>query len=165
MKEVTVPIPESRIAEFYQKFGEFMADSTPGAHVESAPRTQPPLEVDGDEVARWIQDSNAQVLAATFWNHLSDNGKDTLGALIDRALDGDKLNHMSPEELIAVTRNSKAASGLAGVFGAAGRATKAARLPRYTNKKGNGDWSYIWNWDGQHYWIPRPMAELLDKVR
>lgn len=165
MREVTVPIPEDRIAEFYEKFGEFMSEQKASTGANGLPNLRRPPSVDGDDVPGWINDQDAEERARVFWDLLSDTGRETLGVLIDRALDEETSDRLSVEELVAATDNSKGASGLAGVFGAAGRATKAAQLPRYLTKKGDGDWSYIWNWDGQHYWVPTPVARLLASIR
>ncbi|MFC5932160.1 DUF6416 domain-containing protein [Cryobacterium melibiosiphilum] len=150
MKEVTVFVPEQRIAEFYRRFGEFMS--------ETEEFTAASELLSGDRVPAWVTDPGAVHLAQKIWSNLSAAGQTALGLLVDGALE-ERPKRFTPRELVEHIDHPNGVSGVAGVFGSAGRAVKKAGAPRYLSDDGD-PWHFVWDWDGTQYWMAPQVAAL-----
>jgi hypothetical protein len=164
MREITVLVPEGRVVEFYRRFGVFLAsgegtagDPTPGLGGGSI------LTPADRRAPAWIKDPGAVDRVALLWSYLSEAGQGTFRVLIDGAL-AEEPRRFTPSDIVEATGNPKGVSGVAGVFGAAGRAIWKAHLPRYPTGKGT-DWHYVWDWDGREYWMVPEVAALFRSVQ
>lgn len=156
VKEVTVWVPEERIPDFYRKFGEFMAD-TETSFLEGSAST--------NRVPAWASGPDAVELVGNVWRNLSSAGQTALGFLIDGAL-RERPEKFTPQDLVDELGHPNGSSGIAGVFGSAGRAVKKAGVPRY--RLGDSDsetWHFVWDWDGSQYWMAPEVAALFRQAQ
>lgn len=153
MREVTILVPEERIPEFYERFGAFMS--------EAADSVAPMVATVGSKpVPAWATGPGAVELVAKYWSALSADGQTVLGILIDGAL-REPPEKFTPQQLVVETGHPNGVSGIAGIFGAAGRAAKKVGIPRYRYSDTNAQtWHFIWDWDGSRYWMIPEVAKL-----
>lgn len=164
MRENTVLVHESDIPEFYRRLGENMAERTNNS--DSAAREQPTRRdtLGADRVAPdWVEESGAEHRAEVLWSSLSQNARNTFSVLIDGAL-ADHPQRFTSEELADAAGIANGPSGVAGVFGAAGRAIRKVGLPLYDNGQ-SSEWHYVWDWDGTRYWMLPLVAQVFQRVR
>lgn len=103
MIDVTVKVPDDRVAEFYLMFGQWLAAESGSVGLE-----------DAADHAAWARSD--EDLAATVWGKLSDRAKQLFSMLIDnpgRKFSGDEL-----AEMLAIPNGKH---GVAGVLAWLGR--------------------------------------------
>jgi hypothetical protein len=163
VREITILVPEPRVVEFYQRFGEFLSEEAHHAEPVAVAPDRAAGTTEGQRRAPgWIDQPGAEDRAALLWSYLSDAARETLGVLIEGAL-AEEPRRFTPAEIVEATGNPNGASGVAGTFGAAGRAIRKAQLPRYPSGP-DKTWHYVWDWDGHHYWMVREVAALFRGV-
>lgn len=120
-------------------------------------------EMSGGRVPAWAINPGAVELAATIWSNLSAAGKTAMGLLVDGALE-ERHKKFTPQELVEHLDQPNGVSGVAGVFGSAGRAVKKAGVPLYPSNNGK-QWHSVWHWDGSHYWMAPKVAALFREAQ
>jgi len=137
MQEVTVLVPEERMAEFYEMFGRWLAGTDVVA--TSPLRSGPWTDSDGP-------------LARSVWEKLSDRAQALFGALIDQP-----ETKFSGERLASDLNIPNGKYGVAGVLAWPGRhcAAVGRTLPL---KYEDGD-------AGANYWMSSEVADLFRQAR
>ncbi|WP_433675990.1 hypothetical protein [Microbacterium gorillae] len=149
--DVTVPVPEHRLAEFYRRVSDFYTNpetspaATPGAGL-----------VDG--TPGWAFGPDADTTAAALVKALTDKATTLLRVLRDGALEASP-RAFTPDELAAATGNPTRQS-VAGILGGAGTAIKGLNLPLYRNSAGL-TWHFVWHWANGLYSMTPAMARVL----
>ncbi len=141
MIDVTVKVPEDRLAEFYSMFGTWLS-TTPG----DAP------EIDAGGHSPWAADDVD--VAAAVWGKFSDVAKGLFSVLIDNP-----ETKFSGEELAGMLGIANGKHGVAGVLAWPGRYCFAVSrvLP--------WSWEYPVENEPAVYWFTTEMADLFGRAR
>jgi len=145
MIDVTVKIPEERVAEFYAMVGRWLSGAGPPNEVASAPAIT---------AKNWTNSEKDLALAREVWEKLSAPAKAVFSQLIDHPGQG-----VSGEDLAEALSIPNGKNGVAGVL--AWPARYCAALNR----------SQPWRWQdrldgrGAYYWFEREVADLFKQVR
>lgn len=146
MPDITVPVPDGRIAEFYQFFGQWLAGSLPYLDPQ-------PFDDDApDERQHWS--AKDQTEAEWLWSKLSKNARAMFTVLID-APD----RKFTGEEIAETANIPNGASGVAGVLAWPGRFCLQQRrhLPTHW-RAGEDDAPSV-------YWMTPEVADLFRTAR
>ena len=140
MIDVTVKVPEDRVAEFYSMFGAWL--STPFGGSTGEP----------DTGGRHPWAPSDQELARSVWNKLSPQAKSLFTTLIDHS--GQKFSGTELAERVGIANGRH---GVAGVLAWPGRYCVAS------------DRKLMWEWeypDGEQavYWLASETADLFRKA-
>lgn len=162
MIDVTVPVPENRLPEFYTRFADFLGDGS--SQEVSSPQPDKPIapHVAGEAPA-WVNEPGAKDVAAAFWRDVTDAGRDILRVLIDGALE-DSTRRFTPQDLVDAT-GARTTQSVAGTLGGVGKVVSAHGLSFYEYTTGT-KWHFVWEWDSKRriYWMSVGMAQLLRGV-
>lgn len=148
MADITVPVPDERVADFYQFFGAWLAGSAPA--VATLGRQAGNQESD---FAPWGQTEEDLALAQVVWDKLSDRAKSMFELLMEEP--GEKLSGEVIAETLSIPNGKY---GVAGVLAWPGRHSHAVGrfLPvRYEDGPVGGS---------ANYWIEPDVAELFRKA-
>lgn len=143
MIDITVKVPDDRVAEFYSMFGRWLAEPAMLA-VSSADET-------GDELAEWSQSDGE--LAEAVWRKLSESAKALFSILMDNPgtrFSGDELG-----QLLGLPNGKH---GVAGILGWPGRTSRAV----------GRTWPWAWEYpEGKNvrYWMTDEVADLFRQAR
>lgn len=148
--DVTVPVPEHRLAEFYRRVSDFYANPENSSTAPAAGL------VDG--TPGWVFEPDADTRATALVNVLTDKAIMLLRVLRDGALEASP-RAFTPDELAAATGNPTRQS-VAGVLGGAGAAIKGLNLPLYRDSVGP-TWHFVWHWANGLYSMTPAMARVL----
>jgi hypothetical protein len=150
MPDITVPVPEDRVPEFYQFFGAWLA----GAPSITASSLGQQVGNPHVEVAPWGQTDEDLALAQVVWEKLSERAKGMFELLMQSP--GDKI---SGEEIAESLDIPNGKYGVAGVLAWPGRHSYAVgrHLPvRYEDGPVGGS---------ANYWIDKGTADLFSKAK
>ncbi|WP_033341325.1 DUF6416 domain-containing protein [Catenuloplanes japonicus] len=142
MLDITVKVPEDRVAEFYSMYGRWLAgDDT----------TESP-EADPAQIRRWT--SADEALARELWAKFNDRARALFSVLLDNP-----HKEFSGQELADLVDIPNGANGVAGVLAWPGRYCRQAHR--------NICWSVGNNHDGSLavYWMDGVLADLFGKAR
>lgn len=144
MQEVKVLVPEERVAEFYQWFGEWL---------ENPDRARGVAEVRELELEKWQNSPEDIEVARKVWGLFSPRARKLFDFLMDSA--GDRFPADFLAEKIGLTTG---AYGVSGVLGGAGKRC-------YSVGK-----SWMWEWEideekGSMYAVEPEIAEIFAAAR
>jgi len=160
MINVTVPVPDDRIDEFYTRFADFLTDNASRRGATSEVRTELHTIGRGPD---WLADPDAKERAARLWHDLTEPGCELLRALI-AGVEGNTTRTYSPHDLVEAT-GAKSTQSLAGTFGGIGQVISTQQFPVYEYAPGR-TWHFIWDWEPKKrlYSISPEMAAMLQSV-
>lgn len=153
MIPITVHVPERRVADFYVRFGEFIAN-VPSSE-------NPTLLPSGLHGPSWAIDGRGPAIAAALVGEVSGPGQSVLRRLSTAAMKETAV--FTPAELAEAVDHPGGYSRVAGLLGGIGKAVRRAGLPLFRTSKG-GEWHYVWWWDGERYFMSPEVAKLLRKA-
>jgi hypothetical protein len=149
MADITVPVPDERVPEFYQFFGAWLAGSTTAVAAEGHQPGSPEVEVEP-----WGQTGDDLALAQVVWGKLSQPAQAMFNLLMEHP--GEKI---SGETVAAKVGIEKGKYGVAGLLAWPARHSYAVgrQLP-------------VWYEDGPvggsaDYWIEPDVADLFKKAK
>lgn len=150
MPDITVPVPEDRVPEFYQFFGAWLAGS-PSATV--APVGQH-AGASGDDLSPWGSTDEDLGLAQVVWGKLSERARAMFSLLMESP--GEKISGEDIAETLDIPNGKY---GVAGVLAWPGRHSYAV-----------GRWLPIYYEDGPvgasaNYWMEPEVADLFNKAK
>lgn len=142
MIEVKVLVDESRIAEFYEMYGRWLARDAPSEATQMPPAKS------------WGSTDDDLALARVVWGKLSERARDVFGAMIDEP--GEKF---SGETLAADLDIPNGKYGVAGVLAWPGRHCAAVGrvLPVQYEEGPKGE--------SASYWMTPEVAALFEQAR
>lgn len=149
MADITVPVPDDRVAEFYQFFGAWLAGSAPAA-VSAGMQVGNPHA----EVSPWGQTDEDLALAKVVWTKLSDRAKAMFDLLMEHP--GDKISGEMVAETLDIPNGKY---GVAGVLAWPGRHSYGVgrHLPvRYEDGPVGGS---------ANYWMDKAVADLFQLAK
>lgn len=144
MAEITVPVPDDRIAEFYSFFGTWLAGGP-----SPAPALGQQVGNPVTEVSPWGQTDEDLALAQVVWGKLSERAQAMFELLMEHP--GQKISGEMIAEKVDIPNGKY---GVAGVLAWPGRHSYAVGRPlpvRYEDGPVGGSASY---------WIDKDTAEL-----
>jgi hypothetical protein len=147
MIDITVPVPEDRVPEFYQMYGAWLNGQ---AQVSSPSGTGSAHGSSGRQP--WV-DADA-ALAAKLWDKFSDPAKAFFSKLID-----EPDRRFTGEELAEMLNIPNGHSGVAGVLAWPGKYCKKE------NRELLWKWAYPVEGEPVVYWIEPDVAALLRQAR
>jgi hypothetical protein len=145
MIDVTVPVPEERLADFYAMYSRWLS---------SPVTTEVEVEEANTKSVKWSDTAEDLVLARTVWSKLSDRAKALFTTLMDNP-----EKKFSGEELAQLHDVPNGKYGVAGVLAWPGRHSAAVNRWIF--------WGYE---DGPvgasaNYWMTSEVAALFRKAR
>lgn len=146
MPDVTVPVPDERVAEFYKFFGTWLA----GEASSFSKLSEVPSE--SHEVSSWSLNDGDE--ANILWPKLSPQARAVFGYLMDRP--GERH---TGREIADAVQISNGASGVAGVL--AWPARHCAKL----NRALPTEWREGEDGSDSVYWMTQEVAELFRETR
>jgi Family of unknown function (DUF6416) len=147
MVDITVPVPDSRVPEFFQMYGAWLSGQ---AEASSPSGTG---NADGDDGRQpWSEADVA--LVAKLWEKFSDPAKAMFSKLID-----EPDRRFTGEELAEMLNIPNGQSGVAGVLAWPGKYCK------YEGRKRLWEWRYPADGESVVYWIAPEVAALLRQAR
>lgn len=150
MPDITVPVPDARVPEFYQSFGAWLAGSP---SIMASPVGQQSGASDVD-VPPWGSTDDDLGLAGVVWGKLSERAQAMFDLLMDNP--GEK---MSGEDIAEALEIPNGKYGVAGVLAWPGRHSYAVSRPlpvRYEDGPVGAS---------ANYWIEPDVADLFKKAK
>lgn len=149
MSDITVPVPEDRVAEFYQFFGLWLNGSL---SLEPAPVEK--VEPQREESKAWTNDEESLDDARWLWGKLSKKARNLFSILMEHPAQ----QYSGPQLAEALDIN----------YGARGVAGTLAWPGRYGIQIGR-DLPSEWRWGSEdgvgYYWMEPTVAELFRAAR
>lgn len=150
MPEITVPVPDARVADFYQFFGQWLAGTLPGAI--NAPTLAEP-ESSGVERQAWSSDDLDK--AEWLWRKLSKHAKKMFAMLMD-----EPGREFTGAEIAKAAEIPNGANGVAGVLAWPGRYCWQLERHMPTSWRDGED-----PYSPSVYWMSPEVAELFRAAR
>lgn len=152
MADITIPVPDERVAEFYQFFGRWLSGES------EAPEMIPRFLGGNSEASRarvnWTGVDDEHSDAVVLWEKISTSAKALFGVLID-----------SPDTRFTGRQIATAVNLASGASGVAGMLSRPGQVCWKLNRHLPTHWK-----DGQDgaesvYWMDAAVAALFAKVR
>lgn len=144
MIDVTVKVPQERLADFYAMFGAWLAGAD-HEQMDSAPTS---------EVSAWQNTDEDFVLAQVVWEKFSDRAKSLYSTLMDSP-----EQRFSGEDLAEALHIPNGKYGVAGVLAWPGRHCAAVGRPLPSRDEEGAVGA------SSSYWMTKEVASLFRKVR
>ncbi|MFE6966800.1 DUF6416 domain-containing protein [Agromyces sp. NPDC057679] len=139
MAQITIPVPDDRLADFYRQFADWLGET---ASTNPSPTAGP-----------WYDQPGAAEIASRIWSYLSPNARVMFDLMIEAPDEP-----FSPSDFAEAADLENGGHGVAGVLGRAGAAVKKAGLI-------TDGWHGVWNWDRENYSMDPGAAALFKSVR
>lgn len=154
MADITVPVPDERVAEFYQVFGLWLAGSLSTFQGPSEARSEAPETSKPPQLTPWGASEQDYADAELLWKKYSPNARKMFSLMID-----DPDTKYTGEQIAQACGIPNGAHGVAGVLAWPGR--HGAAIGRWMPT----DWAEDEDAGTSYYWIPADRASMFRAVR